>query len=440
MSGISLQKLDELQGFQALTPEAKTSSEGGELLDEFSRILEEIASRVVSNFLQDRTSVSEAVGANLERREAPKATRESTSNEAKPRQENSEDSTNRTGKEAKANEVETKQTTKSDKVEPEAAKATKDKSVAQEAGSAKGENVDQGKSGKAKEVVPAEAESATRIEQLSQSAQEIIQEVSTAASADTQPKKTQSHDQQQRELLEQALREMMQGQESKTVEPVVAQTNDLASALASMIFRSQMSTGTVNSILLEGSAITSQSSTMTHQAVKEIGSTSSIGNKASEQVLKEMDRPLRGHSASQTMERVEQALNEAARSRDGKTISLRLDPPDLGKLKVDVSLREGVLHARLLADSPQVSQLLRERSFELQRMLRGLGLEVEQVSVSIRDAQPEQVVADQRGRDQSGAFNNSSDKDESDQIFGGSPSESSMHKSKTSVIEDHWVA
>lgn len=87
---------------------------------------------------------------------------------------------------------------------------------------------------------------------------------------------------------------------------------------------------------------------------------------------------------SQAFEQVEKALQEAARSRDGKTISLRLDPPELGRVRVDVSIRDGVLHARLGADSDQISMLLRERAHELQRMLRGLGLNVETVSVSVR--------------------------------------------------------
>lgn len=83
------------------------------------------------------------------------------------------------------------------------------------------------------------------------------------------------------------------------------------------------------------------------------------------------------------LERVEATLKEAARGRDGKTISLHLEPVDLGKVKVDVSLREGTLHARISPDNQQVAQALRDHAHELQGALRKLGLEVDSVSVSI---------------------------------------------------------
>lgn len=93
--------------------------------------------------------------------------------------------------------------------------------------------------------------------------------------------------------------------------------------------------------------------------------------------------PLNSQLAYKTLERIEAALREAARFRDGKTISLRLDPPDLGAVKVDVSLREGSLHARLSADSGSVSQMLRERAHDLQNALRKLGLNVEKITVAV---------------------------------------------------------
>lgn len=89
------------------------------------------------------------------------------------------------------------------------------------------------------------------------------------------------------------------------------------------------------------------------------------------------------HTMTRTMEKVEEVLKEAARSRDGRTISVRLDPPSLGHVKIDVSLREGALHARVIAESPQVAALLRERSAELQALLRRLDLQVQHVSVAV---------------------------------------------------------
>lgn len=85
----------------------------------------------------------------------------------------------------------------------------------------------------------------------------------------------------------------------------------------------------------------------------------------------------------QALERVEAVAKEVARSKDGSSLTFRLDPPQLGNLKVDVSLREGLLHARLTPESAQVAQLLRERAHELHASLRKLGLSVDSVSVSV---------------------------------------------------------
>jgi hypothetical protein len=94
-------------------------------------------------------------------------------------------------------------------------------------------------------------------------------------------------------------------------------------------------------------------------------------------------KPLTRPQMARMMERVESTLKEAARSRDGKTLSLRLEPVDLGKVKVDVSLRDGALHARISPENQQVMQGLREHAHELQGALRKLGLDVDSVSVSI---------------------------------------------------------
>ena len=89
-------------------------------------------------------------------------------------------------------------------------------------------------------------------------------------------------------------------------------------------------------------------------------------------------------AASQKMlERIETALKEAARSRDGKTITLRLEPLQLGQVKCDVSLRDGLLHARITPQSQEVVQSVRENSHELQSALRRLGLNVDRVTVQV---------------------------------------------------------
>jgi hypothetical protein len=94
-------------------------------------------------------------------------------------------------------------------------------------------------------------------------------------------------------------------------------------------------------------------------------------------------RYLNRAATARMLDRIESALKEAARSRDGKTISLKLDPVQLGQVKVDVSLRDGALHARITPQNGEVLQALRDHSQDLQGALRRLGLNVDRVTVQV---------------------------------------------------------
>lgn len=145
-------------------------------------------------------------------------------------------------------------------------------------------------------------------------------------------------------------------------------------------------------------------------------------------------KPLPPALSNRTLEKVENVLKEAAKSRDGKTISLRLDPPDLGSVKVDVSLRDGQLHARVVAESPSVTQLLRDKAQELQLSLRKLGLHVDTITVSVGQ---EQMTSGQNNH-------SSSESQRPSQFFGNvsavkSNAVSTPVESQPQVL-DHWVA
>lgn len=147
-------------------------------------------------------------------------------------------------------------------------------------------------------------------------------------------------------------------------------------------------------------------------------------------------RPLTPAASSRTMEKVENALKEAAKSRDGKTISLRLDPPELGSVKIDVSMRDGTLHARIVAESPAVNQLLRDKAHELQTTLRKLGLQVDTVSVSVsnqddRSANNQQAFSQQKTEREFGFFGN---------VRSGSGMSGPHGRETVAAVEDHWIA
>lgn len=148
-------------------------------------------------------------------------------------------------------------------------------------------------------------------------------------------------------------------------------------------------------------------------------------------------RPLNPVQSTRTLEKVEQALKEAAKSRDGKTISLRLDPPDLGKVKVDVSLRDGALHARIVVESPAVNQLMRERAHDLQQNLRSLGLNVDTISVSIGSESQGSFDLGQFVREEAGKHSASA---EGELSRVGSVVGTAQGKGEPTVVQEGWVA
>lgn len=163
-----------------------------------------------------------------------------------------------------------------------------------------------------------------------------------------------------------------------------------------------------------------------------------------ERSTKQLARP----QLRRMLDRVESTLKEAARSRDGKTISLRLDPVQLGRVKVDVSLREGTLHARITPENQQVLVALREHSHELQSALRKLGLNVDSVTVTVSSESGQELSDFGRELNNGKSFqeerNNmpNDDRQVAENTFGNELAKPDAVGTKSADLadSDHWVA
>lgn len=102
---------------------------------------------------------------------------------------------------------------------------------------------------------------------------------------------------------------------------------------------------------------------------------------------------------SRAFERVESVLKEVAQSKDGKSIQVTLDPGSLGKVRVGVTIKEGVLHARVIPESMYVADTVRERAHELLGALRKLGMDVDRIEISVANGadQPSEGSPDLSG-------------------------------------------
>lgn len=94
-------------------------------------------------------------------------------------------------------------------------------------------------------------------------------------------------------------------------------------------------------------------------------------------------KTLDGNAQAKVLERVADVLKTISSSKDGSSISLRLDPPSLGEVKVDMTYKNGNLFARIIADNKEVENLLKSKAAELQQILRDSGIDANKINVFI---------------------------------------------------------
>ncbi|MEC4678625.1 MAG: flagellar hook-length control protein FliK, partial [Nitrospirota bacterium] len=75
----------------------------------------------------------------------------------------------------------------------------------------------------------------------------------------------------------------------------------------------------------------------------------------------------------------------AWRSGQDEPIRFLLEPKNLGRIQIDVSLKEGGLTAHMVTSDPMVKELLERNQHFLQEALKEQGLEMQQFSVDLGD-------------------------------------------------------
>jgi Flagellar hook-length control protein FliK len=147
---------------------------------------------------------------------------------------------------------------------------------------------------------------------------------------------------------------------------------------------------------------------------------------------------------AKTLRKVEQALKDAV-WKNGKLVELRLDPPELGTIKLRVQIKDGGLHTTLRAESQEVTNLLRDKAYELQGLLRGLGLDFEKVTVSVYSDEQSASLSYNMGGGGSSSFHQQNNLPETPDDFSSLTTKGHGDQGKESHInraiqEDHWVA
>jgi hypothetical protein len=84
----------------------------------------------------------------------------------------------------------------------------------------------------------------------------------------------------------------------------------------------------------------------------------------------------------QVISQIQDMLVSAAKNRNGGTMVVRLDPPELGQVTLKVTQRSDQLHARLVSENAEVDNILRQRMGEITHLLASTGFKPENILVS----------------------------------------------------------
>lgn len=117
--------------------------------------------------------------------------------------------------------------------------------------------------------------------------------------------------------------------------------------------------------------------------------------------------PVNGVDQARFVQRVAKAF-QAAQDRDGE-VRLRLSPPELGALRLEIKVQDGVMTARMEAESPDAKALLIDNLPALRERLAEQGIRVEQFDIDLMNRQPGGNGTDNmpRGNDQAAQQANS---------------------------------
>lgn len=147
---------------------------------------------------------------------------------------------------------------------------------------------------------------------------------------------------------------------------------------------------------------------------------------------------------NKVVEQVKELLKKAVQSRDGNSISVRLNPPELGQMTVKVTQRENRVYARIIPESQEVEAMLRQRANDVTQVLVAAGLKVDQVHVSIGRERGEGEAfqfQDMLGRgnaEQGGE--QSRGKDEAGKWEQGAPMVGARMEAEELLADSGWVA
>jgi flagellar hook-length control protein FliK len=112
----------------------------------------------------------------------------------------------------------------------------------------------------------------------------------------------------------------------------------------------------------------------------------SLAEKTNEAPKLTVINPAPNSTPTEMKENIDQIIKSVhvTQSQNGSRVQLRLDPPELGTLRIEMKQTENGLHLQLQATTPKAQQLLQQHSNELRSTLESQGFHNTRIEVQLR--------------------------------------------------------
>lgn len=148
--------------------------------------------------------------------------------------------------------------------------------------------------------------------------------------------------------------------------------------------------------------------------------------------------------SEKTLEKVKELLAKATQNRDGNSLTLKLNPRELGEITVKVTQRDNNIYARITPDSPEIESMLRHKAAELTQVLIQAGIKADQLHISIGQERTEaesfkfsEFLSGQQNSRQNELF---SDKSKQEVTENPAVKKAFNNQAKNSNIDLGWIA
>jgi flagellar hook-length control protein FliK len=111
---------------------------------------------------------------------------------------------------------------------------------------------------------------------------------------------------------------------------------------------------------------------------------------------------------------VEVTIQTQAQTGGGSVVRIKLTPPELGEVRVQLTQTSAGLVARVVADHQAAAQTLQQSAGDLRRALEGSGIALAQLDIGSSDSQSTGAQSDEEGPQNAGGAAAGETTDEAD--------------------------